>query len=300
MSESVLPSALAWIGRGHAVFPLWWPTEHNGQRVCACGRLCGRDAGKHPVGRCVPHGVHDATLETGIAKLWFGLRVPESNLGVSTDRLVVIDVDVRDGAGGDESLAALEREHGPLPTTWRSITGSGGEHIFFAAPADVEIHNVVAKIMTDPPLGRGIDVRAKNGYVVAPPSRHISGGVYAWSVDHHPSETPLAPTPEWLVKRLTTVKGVSTMGMPIAPIPSDVWAQLTRQPITEYHGHVAARIAGHLLRHNVDIELAAGLLHSWNSAWCRPPLGYHELNDLFSRICNREAARIEAELRRKR
>jgi len=296
MSESVLPSALAWIGHGHAVFPLWWPVTHNGQTVCACGRLCGKNAAKHPVARYVPHGHCDATLETGIAKLWFGLRVPDANLGVATEKLVVIDVDPRHG--GDESLRALEREH-EFPLTWRALTGGGGEHIIFAAPdgANVIIGNVVAEQMKDPPLGPGIDVRARGGYIVGVPSKHISGGVYAWSV--HPAETPLAIAPDWLIERIIARRPrVGQNDIPIEPLPSDVWTELTRPPIMEYPDAAAARIVGHLFRHNCDYSLVLGLLHAWNTACCTPPLGYYEVKRIVDRIANREADRIERELAR--
>jgi hypothetical protein len=296
MTESVLASALAFVRHGHAVFPLHWPVTHNGQVACSCGRLCGKSAAKHPVARYAPNGVHSATTESGVVKLWFGLRVPEANLAVCTENLVVIDNDPRHG--GDESLRKLEAEHGELPLTWRSLTGGGGTHDIFAAPPGVEIGNVVAEQMKDPPLGPGIDIRARGGYIVAPPSRHMSGRQYAWSVDHHPADVPLAVAPAWLIERLTAGKTTDSADAPIAPISSDVWAQLTRQPVIEYRGMAAARIVGHLLRHNCDYELALGLLHSWNSAWCKPPLGYHELEDIVVRIANREADRIEAELRR--
>jgi hypothetical protein len=55
--------------------------------------------------------------------------------------------------------------------------------------------------------------------------------------------------------------------------------------------------AGHLFRHGCDYELAVGLLHAWNSAWCSPPLGYRELNKIITRTANKEADRIERELR---
>jgi Bifunctional DNA primase/polymerase, N-terminal len=296
--EFILASALAWVRHGHAVFPLWWPVEHNGQRVCACGRLCGERAAKHPVARYAPNGVHSASTESGIVKLWWGLRVPDANLGVATEKLVVIDVDPRHG--GDESFKQLEAEHGEMPSTWRVITGGAGEHIIFAAPDGVEISNVVAENMKDPPLGAGIDVRAKGGYIVAPPSRHISGRSYAWSVDHHPADVPLAPAPDWLITRLTarTTTDFAPDGGTIEPLPSDVWTELTRPPITEYPDAAAARIVGHLFRHNCDYSLVLGLLHAWNTACCTPPLGYYELKRVVDRIANREADRIERELAR--
>ena len=139
MTEPVLPTALAWRRRGHGVFPLHWPVTANGQTVCSCGRLCGKRAAKHPyeVRGFAPHGLLDATLNRGLIERWFGLCIPDANLGVATERLVVIDIDPRDS--GDESLQALEREHGELPLTWRTLTGGGGEHIIYAAPDGVEI-----------------------------------------------------------------------------------------------------------------------------------------------------------------
>jgi Bifunctional DNA primase/polymerase, N-terminal len=68
-----------------------------------------------------------------------------ANLGVCTDKLVVLDIDPRHG--GDESFAALEREYGQLPLTWRALTGGGGEHIIFACPDGVVIKNVAAPQM---------------------------------------------------------------------------------------------------------------------------------------------------------
>ena len=79
-------------------------------------------------------GLLSATTESGIIKHWFGYAAPDANLGVRTDKLVVVDKDPRHG--GDESFAALEREHGEPPATWRVLTGGGREHVLFAAAAD--------------------------------------------------------------------------------------------------------------------------------------------------------------------
>src|SRR5262245_8605267 len=142
--ESVLLSALAFVRHGHAVFPVNWPIECKGHLVCSCGsdsrgKPCGSPA-KHPYGKLAPNGLLSATTESGVAKHWFGYLVPEANLGVVTDRLVVIDIDPRHG--GDESFSALERDH-EMPPTWRALTGGGGEHVLFACPDGVELSNVV-------------------------------------------------------------------------------------------------------------------------------------------------------------
>lgn len=230
MTETALSHALAWQRYGDGTFPLHWPVTANGQTVCSCGRLCGKQAAKHPysVRGFAVHGYLDATLNPRLIERWFGLCVPEANLGVSTEKLVVVDVDPRHG--GDESLAALEREHGELPLTWRALTGGGGEHIIYAAPAGVAISSFKAEGMEKPPLGIGIDVRARGGYIVAPPSRHISGGVYAWSVDHHPAHTPRAIAPDWLVAKLTAAR-TSSNGKGHGP---EFWATHTAKKYSEY------------------------------------------------------------------
>jgi Bifunctional DNA primase/polymerase, N-terminal len=164
------------------------------QLQCACprGAECS-DAGKHPLLR----GWRDHSPD--IAR-WWGLG-GGWNIGIATGAvsgIVVIDIDPRHG--GDETLAAVEREHGPLPPTWRFLTGGGGEHVLFRHPGGYVAcgSNI---------LGAGIDARGDGGFIVAPPSRHRSGQRYAISVDHHPDEIALAPLPDWLHARLGRRRG---------------------------------------------------------------------------------------------
>ena len=279
---TALATALAFArpSHGHAVLPVNWPVDHGGKLLCSCGsdgrgRPCGRSAAKHPYGKLAPRGLLSATTDAGIIKAWFGYQAPEANLGVVTDKLVVLDVDPRHG--GDSSLRALEREHGELPATWRVLTGGDGEHVLFAAPNGVIIGNVTAETTDNPPLGPGIDVRARGGYIVAPPSQHISGKVYAWSAGHHPKGVALTPAPDWLIERLTARPAAPKAfdnEKGIEPTPSDVWSKLTQQPVTEYHDAIATKIAGHLFRQGVDYQLIVGMMHAWNSSWCSPPLGH--------------------------
>jgi len=51
---------------------------------------------------------------------------------------------------------------------------SGGWHLYFAHPG-FEVRNSAGTV-----LGTGVDVRGDGGYVIAPPSRHVAGGVYEW------------------------------------------------------------------------------------------------------------------------
>ncbi len=123
--------------------------------------------------------------------------------------VVVLDVDPRNG--GDEALAALETRHGPLPATWRVLTGGGGEHVFFRHPGN-PVNNAKGR------LGPGLDLKADGGYVVAPPSEHMSGQRYALSIDHHPDEVPLADAPDWLLATAPTLRGARR-----SQSPSKLW-----------------------------------------------------------------------------
>jgi hypothetical protein len=287
---AALGSALAFARRDYAVLPVNWPVERggSGKLLCSCGRPCGKNAAKHPYGKLAPNGLLSATTEPGVIKHWFGYLAPEANLGVVSDRLVVLDIDPRHG--GDESLRMIETEHGELPPTWRALTGGGGEHVIYAAPDGTEIQNVVAEQMEHPPLGPGIDIRARGGYIVAPPSRHISGRPYVWSVDHHPSDVPLAPAPTWLLGRLTK----RTANDRRDATPPEVWQRLTAGTVREYPDVAAARVCGHLLRRWVDPYLVAGLLHAWNQTYVEPPLPDDELRRILDRVAKLEDQRRDA------
>jgi hypothetical protein len=141
-----------------------------------------------------PNGLKNASRDRHVIVGWF--QDQPWNLGIATGSksgVVALDIDPRHG--GDHSLAALERENGQLPTTWRFLTGGGGEHVLFRCPNGI-VPNSAQKIAP------GIDVRGDGGYIVAPPSRHASGRSYAISVDHHPDEIALAEPPSWLIDLL--------------------------------------------------------------------------------------------------
>jgi hypothetical protein len=297
MTSDTLATALAFAKRDLAVFPVTWPVQENGRLVCSCGKHkrgaepCPSPA-KHPYGKFAPNGLLSATTESGIIKSWWGLNAGEANLAVATDRLVVVDLDPRHGS--DESLAELDKAGLEWPHTWRSLTGGGGEHIIYAAPQGVEITSFAAEQMDDPPLGRGIDVRARGGYIVAPPSRHISGRSYCWSVDHHPADTPLTSAPDWLVEKLTAGRTAGN-GAPREPVPAAEWKRIVTGSVTEYRDMAAAKIAGHLFRRGVDIDVVIAAVRGWNATYCVPPLADVEVMKILARIAHRETMRLNQE-----
>ena len=124
---------------------------------CDCSRETCDDIGKHPM---IFAWQTEATSDPARIRYWWG-RWPQDGIGIAHQ--TVLDVDPRHG--GDETLAALEAEHGPLPLTPRQLTGGGGVHYLFAAnPEFANRSNVFP----------GLDTRGRNGFIVAAPSPHRS------------------------------------------------------------------------------------------------------------------------------
>jgi len=181
----LLAAALGYVDRGWKVMPLHSIVRGEG---CSCmeGINC-RSAGKHP--RTV-HGLKDATLDKDLVRDWWR-KWPDANVGIATGAgsgVWVLDVDQK--KDGVLTLAALEKQHGPLSRVIACRTGGGGWHIYFAWPADRGVRTTVG-------VFPGIDTRGDGGLVVAPPSRHLSGEFYRWEGDG----TPEAAS-EWLMALL--------------------------------------------------------------------------------------------------
>lgn len=159
-------SALDYAARGWLVFPVHYPYEGR----CSCGNPDCKRPAKHPM---TPQGLKNATTNVAtIAAMWS--RRPNANIGIVTGRvsgIVVVDVDAK--SGGLETWAELQDIHGRV-NTLTAITGGGGRHFFFEAPSGLLLKSTVGG------LGAGIDTRAEGGYIVAPPSIHISGVRYEW------------------------------------------------------------------------------------------------------------------------
>jgi putative DNA primase/helicase len=282
MSADVDKAAFDCLSWGCAVFPLHYPVARDSGLACSCGNSECRNPAKHPYARHAPRGLLDATTDPRQVERWWGAGVPH-NIGICTgeaSEIVVVDIDPRHG--GDEGLAVLERRFGGLPPTWRFRTGGAGEHILFRHPGH-RVQNSAGRI------GDGIDVRGDGGYIVGPGSRHISGRYYAVDVDHHLDDVELAEMPAWLetmVSGPSKPNGASTAALP------ESWRKLVAEGVSEGRRNDAiARLAGHLLRKDIDPRVALDLCRTWNTSRCRPQLDDAEIVRIVNSIAGREIAR---------
>jgi hypothetical protein len=118
MTSDTISQALGYAARGWPVFPCGWQGERR----------------KHPL---TQRGFLDASRDPSVIEAWW-YRWPEANIGLPTGPISNFDaLDVDPRHGGDESLAELEAEHGPLPFTIRarSPVAAAITFCFATAPA---------------------------------------------------------------------------------------------------------------------------------------------------------------------
>ncbi|HET6203328.1 MAG TPA: DUF3631 domain-containing protein [Planctomycetota bacterium] len=245
--NSLLDTALGYAARGWPVLPL-------------------EPRGKRPHGTLVPHGLRDAITDAKTILGWWASQ-PDSNIGIVTGGAAGFDVLDVDGEEGAASLAALERAHGPIPSTWEALTGGGGRHLFFVHREG--LRNAVR-------FAPGLDVRADGGYIVAPASVHPSGRPYAWEVAHYPEDGPLAPWPAWL---LDLIASGSPRGG--AAIPGENAAGAI---VEGERNATLASLAGTMRRRRMTEEAIRSALLVENEYRCRPPLEATEVTRIAGSV----------------
>jgi hypothetical protein len=132
----------------------------------------------------------------------YWLAIPNANIGIHCEGLVVLDVDVR--SGGNDALELLKLND-DLPATLCTNTPTGGKHLFYRLPAD---HSGVPNSASI--VGKGIDVKSTGGYVLAPGSE-VAAGIYTFEHDG----VAIAAAPTWLLERCGVVRERSAPSIPI-------------------------------------------------------------------------------------
>ncbi len=265
MQADTMKAALIYAAKlGWSVLPL-----HSIKAgVCTCGKADCTSSGKHPLLR---NGVKGATLNTKVIRSAWG-RWPFANVGIATGAasgFFVLDVD---GEIGGESLKELEAEHGKIPATIEQITGGGGRHLLFKSPKNINIGNKVR-------LFDGIDIRGDGGYIVAPPSIHISGRRYEWEISSRPFEVEMAEPPKWLIELIQQSS---------APTPGADWPGLITEIPKGERNQTLARYAGRLINRRITGKETLLLILALNGFACRPPLPEDEVKKIVDSICAAE------------
>ena len=120
-----------------------------------------------------------ATTDQGMVKKWWR-QWPDANVAIPTGNksgLVAVDVDVKNGVNGFESLSTIEAMFGQQGTR-RIETPSGGVHLIYIC--NQKVRNRVGII-------DGIDIRGDGGYIVTQGSV-IGGSAYKVIHDVPPEE----------------------------------------------------------------------------------------------------------------
>lgn len=139
-------------------------------RKCTCGKKTCSSPGKHP--RFRSNWKVSATNDLIKVESWLKKSKEPINLAVATGRksdiskkyLIVVDVDTISHPIMDI-----------LPKTFSYRTGSGGHHLWYWS--NIALPNSVSA------LADKVDIRGTNGYVVVPPSSHVSGRTYEFNCE---------------------------------------------------------------------------------------------------------------------
>ena len=175
--DRLTAAALQYAEAGLHIFPVHSVivASETAEFKCTCGNLGCKSPGKHP---SVIGGFKEATTDLDKINNWWGCGGThrDHNIGIvpGLSDLVVIDIDPKNA--GDRGLDKLIAKYGQMgfDTAPRVCTGGGGNHFYFQAYPNDPLSNASGA------LPGGIDVRGCSGYVVAPPSLHISGKPYVW------------------------------------------------------------------------------------------------------------------------
>jgi len=254
--------AIYYASLAYPIIPIYEPST---KKECSCRKQDCSSIGKHPR---VKNGLKEATTDISIIQAWWK-KWPNANIGIATghsSNCIVLDIDLKND--GIASFTELEQCHGPLLTS-KVRSGGNGFHFYFAMNDNLHLRN---KVNVRP----GIDLRAEGGYIIAPPSRHISGNIYTWEhalEAHH-------DIPDWLLRLLS-------------PSPTSILEATNANPGTIGPGSrnsFLASIAGTLLKKQVSLSCIERVLATVNTEVCSPSLDLSEVTAIAHSIAKYQSS----------
>jgi len=171
-------------------------------------------------------------------KEWWEQRYPDANIGCLCGvGDFTVDIDPRNG--GDDTLRALEKQHGELPRTLTAYSGGRdkGQHLTYGLPVGLRVIN-------KKPIGNGLDVLGRGAQVILPPSIHPdTGNPYTWEPDYGPGDIAPQQAPEWLLKMVTGTQrqeaGTAEPAERLAPVQSPIPQGKRNQTLYDYGAAMA-------------------------------------------------------------
>jgi hypothetical protein len=150
-----------------------------------------------------------ATTDPDVIDDWWRNGYAGFGVGIATgpgSGVWVLDVDDNgNDKRGEDTLAELVAEHGPLPETPVVLSPGGGRHLYFRWPGfDLTASAGAA--------GEWLDVRADGNQCCAPPTAHPSGRRYIWEESSRLSKVPFVDAPGWLLERVRAAPVVAVEG----------------------------------------------------------------------------------------
>lgn len=236
--------------------------------ACTCshpsappGTCTKNSPGKHPV---ESGWQQSATKDPARAFQMLNGPVP-LNIGIVTGRAsgaVVLDVD---GPAGEETLTKFQ-----LPETLMARTGKG-RHLFFQNPPS-EFKNSTRFLP-------GLDIRGDGGYVVGPPSLHVSGIRYEWL--NNVGIAPFSVLDQIIHGYQDPFERAANLKTPV---------KLDDQIPEGQRNSILFRWACKLRAQGQEEESIRGELHTINLERCNPPLPQHEVEQVWQSVISRYPA----------
>lgn len=226
----MLDIALEYLGRGWSVVP-------------------AQPKGKKPMVEWAKFTEQKPTAEQ--VRHWWA-QWPTANIAVITGKISgIVAVDIDTNRGGNPHK--VFEDH---PTGLISRTGSGGYHLLYTYPQGVD--NVANRVGKD-----GIDIRGDGGYIIAPPSIHVSGKAYEFIANKAMEEAP-----DWACHPVEITEERDSNAK---------WLSELLQGISSGgRNDGCARLAGYYADKGIVKDAALIMLQQWNER-NDPPLSISEI-----------------------
>lgn len=200
----------------------------------------------------------EATTDEGRIRHWW-LTYPDANVGIATGAksgFWVVDVDLKNGVSGLDSLAARFGRRFDLDVKACLVgkTASGGFHLLFQWDPALPVRNGQAVLP-------GVDIRGEGGQIVVAPSYRVIGGercVYRWNDE----SLPISSITEWARELATDVQASVARPLDVTAVMTGLSEGTRDSELWRYACHLAAR--------GVPLALALGFM-STAAARCVPP-----------------------------